>query len=179
MEAKYRKHIPKILILGLTFAIAFNYLFGLLQEVLQSNQYEQVAQEQFSLPLWAGIIIYGVISPAAEELVFRGLVYNRLKRYFSVGIAILFSGIIFGGYHGNAIQIGYGFVFGILMAVLYEKYGAFIVPVLLHSVANTGIYFIMSADKIRRITMTGISCIMCLLISVVILVFLLKEKNIE
>ena len=177
--AKYRKHIPKILILGLTFAIAFNYLFGLLQEVLQSNQYEQVAQEQFSLPLWVGIIIYGMISPIVEELVFRGLVYNRLKRYFSVGIAIIFSSIIFGGYHGNAIQMGYGFVFGILMAVLYEKYDAFIVPVLLHSVANTGIYFIMNVEKIRRITMTGISCVVCLLITTVSLVFMLKEKNKE
>ena len=152
VEKKYRQHIPKIVIVGLTFAIAFNYLFGSLQEVLQSEQYEQVAQEQFSLPLWAGIIIYGMISPIVEELVFRGLVYNRLKRYFSVGIAII---------------------------VLYEKYDAFIVPVLLHSVANTGIYFIMNVEKIRRITMTGISCVVCLLIATVSLVFMLKEKNKE
>lgn len=168
-----------VALVSLMSAIAFNYLFGSLQALIESDSYEQVAQTQFSLPLWAGIIIYGILSPLVEEIVFRGLVYNRLRRQYSVTIAIVFSGLIFGAYHGNLIQMGYGFVLGIMMAVLYERFGSFWVPVLFHSVANAGIYFIMHVSQIKEIVMTGLSCVICLILSGIIMIVLLEKRGNE
>lgn len=126
--------------LGGSVAVALNFLFALIGFTGSSATYEQVAEKQFALPVWAGIILYGIVSPIAEEVVFRGIVYNRLHRQYSLRMAVLASSLIFGLYHGNVVQALYGFVLGMMIAVLYEKYGSFIVPVVLHSAANIFVY---------------------------------------
>ena len=140
MPKGHKKDIGFLFAFGGISALAVNILFILIGFTGSSAAYEQVAEKQFALPLWAGIILYGVVSPVAEEIVFRGIVYNRLRRQYTRGIAIIGSALIFGVYHGNAVQALYGFVLGILIAILYEKYAAFLAPVILHSAANIFVY---------------------------------------
>ena len=78
----HKKDILLLILAGALTALFFNVLFSLLQITGSSESYAEVAGRQFSLPLWAGLILYGVISPIAEEMVFRGLVYNGMKRNF-------------------------------------------------------------------------------------------------
>lgn len=75
--------------------------------------------------------------PIAEELVFRGVVYQRLRVYFDVRISLLVSAGIFGIVHMNLVQFVYAALLGLLLAFLYEKSGFFYVPVLGHIAANT------------------------------------------
>lgn len=140
MPAGYKKDIGLLFVLGGFAALAVNILFSLIGFTGSSAAYEQVAEKQFALPLWAGIILYGIVSPVAEEIVFRGIVYNRLRRQYTRGIAIVGSALIFGVYHGNAVQAFYGFVLGIVIAILYEKYASFLAPMILHSAANVFVY---------------------------------------
>lgn len=136
------KYIPVIFLAGALAALFFNVLFSFLQITGSSQSYAEVADRQFALPLWMGLILYGVISPIAEEVVFRGIVYNGLCRYFGQVVAITGSALFFGMYHGNMVQALYGFIMGLLMAVFYMRYGSFIVPVVFHSAANICIYVI-------------------------------------
>lgn len=78
-----------------------------------------------------------IIIPIAEELVFRGVVYRRLRMHFDVTKALLISAVIFGIVHTNLVQFIYAALLGILLAFLYEKSGFFYVPVLGHAAANT------------------------------------------
>jgi len=144
MPEKHKKDIGLLFVLGGFAALAVNYLFAIIGFTGSSVAYEQVAEKQFALPLWAGLILYGIVSPIAEEIVFRGIVYNRLRRQYTRGIAIVGSALIFGVYHGNVVQALYGFVLGLLIALLYEKYASFLVPVILHSAANIFVYIVMS-----------------------------------
>lgn len=147
MPEGHKKDIGLLFVLGGCVALAVNYLFVLIGFTGSSAAYEQVAEKQFVLPLWAGIILYGIVSPVAEEIVFRGIVYNRLRRQYSLWIAIIGSAIIFGVYHGNIVQAVYGFVLGVMIALAYEKYGSFSVPVVLHSAANIFVYVVTTCIK--------------------------------
>ncbi len=150
MPQGHKKDIGLLVILGGCAALAVNILLALIGFTGSSAAYEQVAEKQFVLPLWAGIILYGIVSPLAEEIVFRGIVYNRLRRQYTKWIAIVGSALIFGVYHGNVVQALYGFVLGLLIAVLYEKFGSFMVPVILHGAANIFVYVVTSDTFLQK-----------------------------
>ena len=96
--------LPFLFLTGAFTALFFNILFSLLQITESSQHYAEVSQRQFSLPLWAGLILYGVVAPISEETVFRGLVYNGIYRNYGRTVAVIGSALIFGLYHGNMVQ---------------------------------------------------------------------------
>ena len=146
----YKEKNIKVLIVctisGAGLALAFNYMIAILTKVntaLESEKYESVEAIQYSVPIWLGLILYGVISPFVEEIVFRGVLYNRMKRFYKVGISILVTALLFGGFHANLPQFLYGTIMGAVMAYAYEKAGCFAAPVLVHMAANICV-FLMS-----------------------------------
>lgn len=82
------------------------------------------------------IIGLGVLVPIAEELIFRALIYNRMKTLLSARLSIFFSALLFAVYHGNPIQIIFAFPMALVMTGVYEKGQHFIFPVLFHIGAN-------------------------------------------
>lgn len=172
-----KKDIPLLFILGAVAALCFNIMFALLGITGSSGEYAQVAQKQFALPLWTGIFLYGVISPFTEEVVFRGILYNRMDRLFGRTIAIIGSALLFGAYHGNIVQTLYGFILGVLIAVLYERYGSFLVPVLIHSAANIAVYIVSSNIILQQKFMNWTGCIACGILAIVLFWLLVLRKE--
>lgn len=76
------------------------------------------------------------IGPCVEEIIFRGLVYKRIKRYTEGMAPVYVSALLFGLYHFNLVQGLYAFLLGILLCYVQEKYGTLLAPVLLHMSAN-------------------------------------------
>lgn len=103
-----------IAILGLGAAFSLNFGMGLLSAGLNSAGYQQVADAQYGVSFFIGLFLYGVVSPITEEIIYRGITYQRLKRTFGVIPAMLISALIFGGLHGNWEQAVYGTLMGIL-----------------------------------------------------------------
>ncbi|RKJ48435.1 CPBP family intramembrane metalloprotease [bacterium 1XD42-54] len=88
----------------------------------------------------------GVVVPIAEELIFRGLVYMRMKWFFPVKVSAFLSSLLFAVYHGNPIQIIFAFPMALALAAVYEHGKLFVFPVLFHMGANLttvilGFYF--------------------------------------
>lgn len=131
-----------ILLAVLAFLSAFglNLLFHVIGLTSSSASYNNTARAQYGVNFIAGLALYGILSPIAEEAVFRGLIYNRMKRCFGIFLGGTVSALLFGCYHGNLVQGIYGTVLGLLIAYLYEKYGSFAAPALFHSVANVSVY---------------------------------------
>lgn len=129
-----------ILVMGAVFSLGLNYLFSVLGLLQSSESYNQVAQRQFSLPFWLAFLFYGILSPWAEELAFRGIFYRCLKRNVTEYAAVFGSALMFGIFHGNLVQMLYGTIMGSAMAVLYRKFQNLLAPILFHSAANTAIY---------------------------------------
>lgn len=90
-----------------------------------------------SVPLAAAV--YGFLTPFTEELVFRGIMYHRLRRGFSLLQAALISSLLFGIAHGTIIQGGYAVVMGIVFALSFELTRRFEVPYLLHCTCNLAV----------------------------------------
>lgn len=173
-----KKDVWLLVALGAVTALCINILFGLLQITSGSEKYAEVAKQQFALPLWLGILFYGVASPFAEEIVFRGIVYNRLHRQFGRWAAIIGASVIFGAYHGNMVQALYGFVLGLFMAVLYEKYGSFLVPLILHSASNVCIYITSCMPGGFGFVMNPVACAgLGIVVGILMVVAFRPEKN--
>lgn len=118
--------------------MAGNTLFSLiLNAVHLTEHFSNASQEAlFQSNLLLQIIGIGLFVPFVEELVFRGLVYGKMRRLFSFRVAAAVSAALFALYHGNIVQLVYAFPMGLLLAWSYERWGSLSAPVLLHIGAN-------------------------------------------
>ncbi|MBD5458517.1 MAG: CPBP family intramembrane metalloprotease [Lachnospiraceae bacterium] len=160
--------------LAFTSSIAINILFLSLQLTENSESYSQVAEHQYSVFFPIGLFLYGIVSPLAEETVFRGILYNRMKKIFSVVCSIVLSALLFGLYHGNIVQALYGFLMGMLIAYTYEMCGGFLYAFLFHAVANAAVYIITGSPALYERFITPLNGIVFAVVSAVLLFFLNK-----
>ena len=133
---------------GLNIAImrlsAFMTRVSQTQGTLGSDKYEAVKQIQYSVPVILGLLLYGVISPLVEEIVFRGILFNRIRRFYEAKKAVLFSALLFGAFHGNMPQFVYGTCMGVLIALCYERSRSFYAPLFFHMAANVVVFLLGS-----------------------------------
>ncbi len=101
-----------------------------------SESYRQVEQTFYSSTIWIELLALGVVTPLAEELLYRQLVYGRLREDAGKWTAIFASALIFGVLHGNLVQAVYAIVLGICLALLMETYQDVRVPFFGHAAAN-------------------------------------------
>ncbi|WP_018969130.1 CPBP family intramembrane glutamic endopeptidase [Rubritalea marina] len=98
------------------------------------------------------VLILGacVIAPLAEEIIFRGYLYPVLKRFTEPAIAAILTGVLFGAIHGQIWAVIPLSIFGILLAVLYEKSGSIWACILCHALFNSiNVFFMLTmGDKI-------------------------------
>lgn len=139
---KFQKEWILVAAYAISMGVGLNGLVAYLQLANLSGSFRQVADTQYSVPLSVGLVVYGILTPFTEELLFRGVIYNRIRKYFPVTIAIVFSSVIFGCYHGNIVQLLYALIMGVVMALLYEYYGLFHAPLLFHCCANIIVYIL-------------------------------------
>ena len=109
-----------------------------------------------SLPL--GILIYGVLSPLAEETVFRGITLQRLyllchekksgKTAFLLAAGL--SSLLFGIYHGSVVQGLYAAAMGFLFCLFLALGGNLFCVIVLHGGANVMTLFLSQAGTFRR-----------------------------
>ena len=136
--------ITASLALNIWIELAATAMSGAGNHMLDSEKYEVVESIQYSVPVWLGIVLYGIVSPIVEEMVFRGVLYSRIKKFYSVARAVVFSALLFGMFHANLPQFLYGTAMGVLMALCYEYVGCFAAPVMMHMAANI-LIFLLSA----------------------------------
>ena len=77
------------------------------------------------------------------------IIYNRMKRCFSVKLAVPLSALLFGLYHGNTVQALYGFLLGVIIAIVYERSESFAAPVIFHAVANVTVFTVTYRNGLR------------------------------
>ena len=129
-----------LILLSFAAALGLNFLFDITGFNRISPAYEEISSVQFDVSFYAGLLIYGLLSPLSEEIIFRGILYNRMKRIFPLWVSIFVSSLLFGIFHGNLVQGVYGTVMGLLIVWSYEHFHNFLAPLIVHSVANISIF---------------------------------------
>ena len=122
--------------IGMLTALSGNLLINLSDLPEVSEGFEQSQQLLFSGPVIVQFVGIGIVIPICEELVYRGLIFMRMRQYCNVNLAIGISSLLFAMFHGNIVQGIYAFVTGILFAYVYEKFGSLKAPMLMHISAN-------------------------------------------
>lgn len=126
-----------IFVLGVLCNWVLTELLNLFLQLLPV-QLPNTAQEALfagSFPIQ--LIGIGVAVPLMEEVLFRGLVYQRLRGYTkTVWPAAALSAAVFALYHGNLIQMLFAFPMGLLLAELYRRWDTIKAPVLFHIAVN-------------------------------------------
>ena len=102
------------------------------QDYFSNQTQEQLLASQLAVQ----IIGLGILVPVAEELIFRGLLYARIRRTLPVWASVLTASVIFALYHGNMIQILFAFPIAIILTLLYEKGKWISYPILFHMGVN-------------------------------------------
>lgn len=166
-----------LVILAAALAMGMNGVLNLIELYRYSPTYQEVAELQGDIPLWLGILSYGILAPLGEETVFRGVVYGQLKKVSNAPLAIVLSGLAFGLFHGNLVQAVYATVLGIVLALVYELYGSILFPMLFHCVANLFVYLLVDLTQIGGVFMIPVSCFFFLLISAASLVLMVKWQK--
>lgn len=133
-------HILIIIAMSILFSVSLNYLFNIIGFTGVSESFKNVHDAQFALNFSSGIILYGILSPTMEEIIFRGILYNRMKRIFPLVVSMIVSSFLFGVFHGNLVQGVYATIMGLVIVLIYEKTGSFISTVIFHSVANITVF---------------------------------------
>lgn len=172
-------------LLGITASLALNILIELAaaamsgtgKNILDSGKYGAVETVQYSVPVWLGIVLYGIISPVVEEMVFRGVIYSRIKKFYHVPRAVVCSALLFGVFHANLPQFLYGTAMGILMAVCYEYAGCFAAPVLMHMSANIFVFLMSAASMFTGSLISPLWCVLFVVLSVILLLFIRKYSD--
>ena len=86
------------------------------------------------------LILYGItiaiIPPIVEELLFRGMILQSLRKYGD-GFAIVVSAMLFGLYHGNFVQMVFAFIAGLVMALVVVRTGSLWNSIIIHFINNS------------------------------------------
>ena len=126
---------------GAGIAIVLNVIIGVSGLANYDTSFMEISEAISSPPFPVILICAGVIAPIIEELIFRGLVFNRIKYRYNSIAAIIISAAAFGIYHGNITQGIYATLLGICLAYVYNKTKNLFVPICIHISANMIVNF--------------------------------------
>jgi len=78
-----------------------------------------------------------ILAPISEELLFRGVIYNYLKKYLRWGYAAFLTSLLFAFLHANLFGFFIIFIISMVICYIYEKSNNIITAFLFHSLHNT------------------------------------------
>ena len=129
------------LILGVVFNVLLNVMASLIpEEWLKANQESVGAfQGQHFLITFCAVSVF---APIVEELLFRGFLYNCMKKLTGkIWISSIITSILFGVYHGNILQAIYAGMLSFIMIWFYEQSHSLVASIIFHGAVNTSSIF--------------------------------------
>lgn len=140
-EDKYKKEILYVFAINLLFAFLFTFLISSLDILMGMTDPTWISIWNVdTVDVDSSVVILDAIgaiifAPIMEELVFRGILFNRMKIRVGILPAMIISSFIFGiGHEFGGITSA--FLFGICMCILYLKTDNILIPMSVHFINN-------------------------------------------
>ena len=127
-----------VLVIGIVSMFGFSPLITLFDTITSSWGYQSAVSniDVGTLGKLFGCIFYAALLPSiCEELIFRGIITNGLKKYGTI-TAVVLSSVLFALMHQNLQQLIYQLFLGGVMAYIVLKTGSIIYTMLLHFFNN-------------------------------------------
>lgn len=170
-----RKDYLLLIIIGMATILTGNTFTDL---ITGNNQ--QIAETSMSMsriPL--ELIGTATFIPAIEEIVFRGLIYENMKKKLKIQYAIFGSAVAFGIFHFDLRQCLNAMVLGIVSVVIYETFSNLKASIIVHSSANVTsliLNYICSVNgSIKELIFSDLGQIIIMGASIIALVLLIAR----
>lgn len=151
-----------LILLGISFATAYNML------VFKCSPLTNVGTT--TTPLVLLILSTGIIGPIFEEILFRYIFYNRLKKKYSTIRSLLINSTIFALIHMTPIDMIYAFMLGIILNLSYEKYKNIKAPILIHIAGNIMVLFLKEYNSL---------VLFLSLINLLLSIYIIRQRDIN
>lgn len=129
------KSIGNIILLGIGLSVIILILTSILTSIFPSYLHVQ-NQLQSTKSSILQLLIVIVIIPICEEILYRRIIFDYLRKNYNIISAIIIQALIFGIAHGNIVQGIYAFILGIPLALLYMEFNSLWSNTILHIVIN-------------------------------------------
>jgi membrane protease YdiL (CAAX protease family) len=121
-------------VFGAMFSILFS-LFG--DRATPTMPHKSIAASPYWYDLLGLKVLALILAPMAEEVFFRGMLYNWLRQRLHVVVAAPVQAMIFGlGHHFGPADTAGVVLIGLGLALLYEWRKTLVAPVLMHAMVN-------------------------------------------
>ena len=168
--------------IGLGASIIASYATGYLQVALEAVGIG-ITMPEYEIPETVpGLILYVItltVAPAfVEEIVFRGIVMQNLRRFGDI-FALVSSALIFGIFHLNLIQMPYAFIMGLCIGYFVMRTGSIWVGIIIHFI-NNGVAVVFefalenAAEKTYMIANLAYNLV-CVILAVIALAVILTK----
>jgi membrane protease YdiL (CAAX protease family) len=129
----------------LALAFVGYYVLAILYAVIFDPPAEELpeelgANEGVGLAIATGLLLVAV-APVAEEVFFRGFLYQALRNSFGIWPGAIVSALIFGVIHFELFKLFQLAILGVVLALLFEKTRSLWPSIMLHAI-NNGLAFI-------------------------------------
>jgi len=124
------------LLAGFSVSVFLNVILGLVFTPGVAYTIEDIQRSFFDNELLFKIVSLVIVSPLSEELMYRGIIFNYMRRNFSRRSAYIVSALLFGIIHMNLIQFVYAALFGFVLALFAEKMDIVWAAVIIHAISN-------------------------------------------
>lgn len=118
-------------------SIFFSIVLNLIQNILGISLMESsLGISNDPLYVLYSLLTAILVAPILEELIFRGVILQSLKKY-DAKMAVILTGICFGLMHMNFFQGSMHMFTGIILAYVCVKQDSILLPILCHMFYNT------------------------------------------
>lgn len=144
------------------------------------NQFTQMSSVAFSGSALLSLISTVLIAPIGEEILFRGIILQRIAKNNKIIVAIIAQAVLFGVYHANLVQGLYVIPMGIALGYIAYRFHSVLPCILVHMVNNAMPNFVqlLPENVLGNDMIMGIIFLVALLGSVGIII-LLNRKDIQ
>lgn len=132
------KDFVRLIIVCLSLTYVFNFVGMMVNEQISKLVGHTVVNPLTALESTTPFLMFictGLISPFTEEIMFRGVLLKKLRPYGD-RLAIWFSAVAFGLYHGNFSQFFYAVAIGVILGGVVVKTNRLVYTILLHVAIN-------------------------------------------
>ena len=172
----FTKKLPLMILFGYSFQLLIGGILKLLRKLFPSllEEHDNTISSLTDKGSFFLIITVVILTPVAEELIFRAVTLHFCSKYMSDMAAIIVSAVLFGLYHSNPVQMAYAFIAGMILGFLAVKTGSIAAPILMHIIINASAYLVPSVLFDSPVTTVLTIIASC---AVIYLVYFIVHKN--
>lgn len=129
-------HIVFIVLIALGVSVFWNNIICMSPLIVISQGFAEANAKFYGSTMVLEIIGSGILTPILEETLYRGVIYERLRKMMGFAPAMVLSSLLFAVMHFNVVQFVFAFGMGLLLAWCVEKTGHVYGSIVAHMTSN-------------------------------------------